>query len=92
MIISKTPLRVSFVGGGSDLGDFCDEHGGAVVSSAIDKWIHVVVAPRFEGDLRVSYSKTEIVSTANEIQHELVREALRLTGLRRALGWALPAP
>ncbi|HEY2537796.1 MAG TPA: hypothetical protein VGI24_12550 [Solirubrobacteraceae bacterium] len=85
MIISKTPLRVSFVGGGTDLADFCDEHGGAVVSSAIDKWIHVVVAPRFEGDLRVSYSKTEIVSTAKEVQHELVREALRLTGLPRGL-------
>jgi len=85
MIISRTPLRVSLVGGGTDLGDFCDEHGGAVVSSAIDKWINVVVAPRFEGDLRVSYSKTEIVSTASEIQHELVREALRLTGLPRGL-------
>ncbi len=85
MIISKTPLRVSFVGGGTDLADFCDEHGGAVVSTAIDKWIHVVVAPRFEGDLRVSYSKTEIVSTVSEIQHELVREALRLTGLPRGL-------
>jgi D-glycero-alpha-D-manno-heptose-7-phosphate kinase len=85
MIISRTPLRVSFVGGGTDLADFYEEHGGAVVSSAIDKWINVVVAPRFEGDLRVSYSKTEIVSTAREIQHELVREALRLTGLPRGL-------
>jgi D-glycero-alpha-D-manno-heptose-7-phosphate kinase len=85
MIISKTPLRVSFVGGGTDLADFSDEHGGAVVSSAIDKWVHVVVARRFEGDLRVSYSKTEIVSTASEVQHELVREALRLTGLPRGL-------
>jgi D-glycero-alpha-D-manno-heptose-7-phosphate kinase len=85
MIISKTPLRVSFVGGGTDLADFSEEHGGAVVSSAIDKWIHVIVAPRFEGDLRVSYSKTEIVSTASEVEHELVREALRLTGLPRGL-------
>jgi D-glycero-alpha-D-manno-heptose-7-phosphate kinase len=85
MIISKTPLRVSFVGGGTDLGDFSDEHGGAVVSSAIDKWIHVIVAPRFEGDLRVSYSRTEIVPTAGDVEHELVREALRLTGLPRGL-------
>jgi len=85
MIISKTPLRVSFVGGGTDLADFCHEHGGAVVSSAIDKWIHVVVAHRFEGDLRVSYSKTEIVPTAGEVEHELVREALRRTGLPRGL-------
>lgn len=85
MIISRTPLRVSFVGGGTDLGDFCAEHGGAVVSSAIDKWINVIVAARFEGDLRVSYSKTEIVASVPELQHELVREALRLTGLPRGL-------
>lgn len=85
MIISKTPLRVSFAGGGTDLGEFCDQHGGAVVSSAIDKWIHVIVARRFEGDIRVSYSKTEIVSSAREVEHELVREALRLTGLPRGL-------
>jgi D-glycero-alpha-D-manno-heptose-7-phosphate kinase len=85
VIISKTPLRVSFVGGGTDLGEFCNEHGGAVVSSAIDKWIHVIVAPRFEGDLRVSYSRTEIVPTANDVEHDLVREALRLTGLPRGL-------
>jgi D-glycero-alpha-D-manno-heptose-7-phosphate kinase len=85
VIISKTPLRVSFVGGGTDIPDFYEEHGGAVVSSAIDKWIHVVVAPRFEGDLRVSYSRTEIVSTVSDVQHELVREALRMTGLPRGL-------
>jgi D-glycero-alpha-D-manno-heptose-7-phosphate kinase len=85
VIISKTPLRVSFVGGGTDLPDFFDEHGGAVVSTAIDKWIHVVVAPRFEGDLRISYSRTETVQTAGEVEHELVREALRLTGLPRGL-------
>ena len=61
MIISRTPLRISFVGGGTDLPDFADEHGGAVVSTAIDKYIHAIVAPRFEGDIRVSYSRTEIV-------------------------------
>jgi D-glycero-alpha-D-manno-heptose-7-phosphate kinase len=85
MIISKTPLRVSFVGGGTDLADFYDEFGGAVVSSAVDKWVHVIVAPRFEGDLRISYSRTEIVPTASDVEHELVREALRLTGLPRGL-------
>jgi len=85
MIISRTPLRISFVGGGSDLPDFADEYGGAVVSTAIDKYIHAIVAPRFEGDIRVSYSRTEIVATAREVEHELVREALRLTGLPRGL-------
>ena len=85
MIISRTPLRISFVGGGTDLPDFADHHGGAVVSTAIDKWIHVVVAPRFEGDVRVSYSQTEIVATAKQVEHELVREALRLTGIPRGI-------
>ena len=85
MIISKTPLRVSFVGGGTDLPDFYEEHGGAVVSTSIDKWIHVIVRRRFEGDLRVSYSRTEIVENVDQVEHELVREALRMTGLPRGL-------
>jgi D-glycero-alpha-D-manno-heptose-7-phosphate kinase len=85
LVISRTPLRISLVGGGTDLPSFCNVHGGAVVSTAVDKWIHVIVAPRFEGDIRVSYSQTENVATAKEVQHELVREALRVTGLPRGL-------
>lgn len=85
MIVSRTPLRVSFVGGGTDLPEFYEARGGAVVSTSIDKWIHVVVERRFEGDIRVSYSRTEIVPTAAELQHELVREALRVTGMPRGL-------
>jgi D-glycero-alpha-D-manno-heptose-7-phosphate kinase len=85
MIVSRTPLRVSFVGGGTDFPDFYEEHGGAVLSTSIDKWIRVVVAPRFEGDVRVSYSRTEIVDSAADVQHDLVREAMRLTGVRRGI-------
>jgi D-glycero-alpha-D-manno-heptose-7-phosphate kinase len=85
MIISRTPLRISFVGGGTDLPDFYEEHGGAVVSTTVDKWIHVVVARRFEGDIRVSYSQTEIVDKASDVKHELVREALRVTGIPRGV-------
>ena len=85
MIISRTPLRISFVGGGTDLPEFCDVHGGAVVSTTIDKWIHVIVARRFEGDVRVGYSKTEIVPKASDVQHELVREAMRATGIPRGV-------
>ncbi len=85
MIVSCTPLRISFVGGGTDLPDFYEEHGGAVVSTTIDKWIQVVVAPRFEGDVRVSYSRTEIVDSAAEVEHELVREAMRATGVPRGV-------
>ena len=85
MIISRTPLRMSFVGGGTDLPAFCDEHGGAVVSTAIDKWIRVIVNHRFEGDVRVGYSETEIVRDVNSIRHELVREAMRRTGIPRGI-------
>ena len=73
------------MGGSTDLPGFCDVHGGAVVSTTVDKWVHVVVAPRFEGDVRVAYSRTEIVDTAKDVEHELVREALRRTGLPRGL-------
>ncbi len=85
MIVSRTPLRISFVGGGTDLPDFYEEHGGAVVSTTVDKWIHVIVASRFEGDVRVSYSKTEIVDSAADVEHELVREAMRMTGVPRGV-------
>jgi D-glycero-alpha-D-manno-heptose-7-phosphate kinase len=85
VIVSKTPLRISFVGGGTDLPSFYEEHGGAVVSTAIDKWIHVAVARRFEGDIRVSYSRTEIVPTTSDLEHELVREGLRVTGIPRGI-------
>jgi D-glycero-alpha-D-manno-heptose-7-phosphate kinase len=85
MIISKTPLRISFVGGGTDLPDFCEEHGGAVVSTAVDKWVYVIVARRFDGDVRVSYSETEIVDDAAQVKHELVRETMRRTGLPRGI-------
>jgi D-glycero-alpha-D-manno-heptose-7-phosphate kinase len=85
MIISRTPLRMSFAGGGTDLPAFCDAHGGAVVSTTIDKWIRVIVNHRFEGDVRVGYSEIEIVRDVNEIRHELVREAMRRTGIPRGV-------
>jgi D-glycero-alpha-D-manno-heptose-7-phosphate kinase len=83
MVISRTPLRVSFVGGGSDLTSFASNYGGAVVSTTIDKYIYVIVTERFEDDLRVSYSRTEIVGSVAKLKHDLVREALRLAGLPR---------
>jgi D-glycero-alpha-D-manno-heptose-7-phosphate kinase len=85
MLISRTPLRVSFVGGGSDVVSFARRRGGAVVSTTIDKYVYVVVNERFEETIRVSYSKTEIVSAIDELEHELVREALRAAGLSRRI-------
>jgi D-glycero-alpha-D-manno-heptose-7-phosphate kinase len=83
MVISRTPLRVSFVGGGSDLASFASRYGGAVLSTTIDKYVYVVVNERFEDDIRVSYSRTEIVDSVAKLKHDLVREALRLAGLPR---------
>ena len=85
MIISRTPLRMSFAGGGTDLPIFYEEHGGAVLSATLDKRIRVVVARRFEGDVRVGYSEVEIVPDARQIRHELVREAMRRTGIPRGI-------
>jgi len=81
MIISRTPFRVSFVGGGSDLSAYYRGHPGAVVSTAIDKYMYVTVNKRFDETIRVSYTKTEIVDSVDQIQHSLVQEAMRMVGL-----------
>jgi len=79
MIISKTPLRMSYVGGGSDLSAFYREELGAVLSTSIDKYIYVALNKKFDGKIRISYSKTEEVDSIIEIEHPLVREAMLLT-------------
>ena len=78
MIITRTPLRISFTGGGTDIGDFYRLDGGAVVSMAINKYIYITVNKKFDHAIRVSYSNTEIVQEVSELHHELVREAMRL--------------
>ena len=85
MIISRTPLRVSFAGGGTDIGDFYRAHGGAVTSTAISKYMYVTVNRKFDSAIRLSYSKTENVEKVDEIQHPLVREALKLTGITKGI-------
>jgi D-glycero-alpha-D-manno-heptose-7-phosphate kinase len=77
MIISQTPYRVSFAGGGTDLPAFYRQEFGAVLSTTIDQHIYVTIHRRFEPTIRVSYSRTELASTLEEVQHELVREAMR---------------
>ena len=78
MIISRTPLRASFVGGGSDLPAFYRTSPGAVVSTAINKYIYITVNKKFDDKIRVSYSVTEIVDEVDELKHELIRECLKL--------------
>lgn len=78
MIISRTPLRISFAGGGSDLAAFYRHEPGAVVSTAIDKYIYINVNRKFDNKVRASYSVTEIVDGVDDLQHELIREALHM--------------
>ncbi|WP_257554419.1 hypothetical protein [Sphingobium sp. CFD-2] len=82
MIISRTPLRMSFVGGGSDLPSYYRKHGGAVLSTAIDKYVYISINRKFDGGIRLAYSKTEEVTRLEDIEHELLRAAFEMTGMR----------
>ncbi len=85
MIITQTPLRVSFFGGGTDFREYFQRHGGCVLSTAIDKYIFVTIKERFDDKIRIGYSQTEMVDTIDELEHELVRECLRYTGITRRI-------
>lgn len=76
MIITRTPLRISLVGGGTDSPAFYRHAFGAVVSMAIDKYVYVSVNPKFGGGIRVSYSTTENVKSPLELKHDIIREEL----------------
>ncbi len=91
MIITETPLRISIAGGGTDLPEYYRQHGGRVVSTTIDKYIYVIVNHRYDDKIYVDYSKKEIVSSIDEIQHELVREAARMTGMTNGFEVAMMA-
>lgn len=85
MIIVQTPLRVSFFGGGTDFRSFYEVEGGCVLSSAIDKYIFITIKKRFDQWLRIGYTRTELVESVGEVQHELIRETLRKTGISRGV-------
>ena len=78
MIITKTPLRIGLVGGGTDIPEYYKNYGGLLISAAINKYIYIIVNKKFDHKIRVSYSSTEIVDTVNEIKHPSVREAMKL--------------
>jgi len=77
MIGTRTPFRISFAGGGSDLRSFYSKHPGCVLSTTINKYMYIFVHPFFDEKIQVKYSKTELVENINEIQHPIVREALK---------------
>ncbi len=82
MIITQTPLRVGLVGGGTDLPSYYRQHGGRVLNAAINKYVYVVVKQRFDDDIYLNYSRKEIVSEVEDVEHELVREAMHMAGVR----------
>jgi len=85
LIIVQTPLRISLFGDGTDFPSFYCSEGGAVLSSAIDKYIFVSIKKRFDRKIRISYTRTEMVDSVDEVQHELIREALRKTGITQGV-------
>jgi D-glycero-alpha-D-manno-heptose-7-phosphate kinase len=85
MIITQTPLRISFLGGGTDFHGFYGQEEGCVLSSAINKYIFVIVKERFDNKIRVGYTRTEMVDRLDDVQHNLVREALRKAGITQRI-------
>lgn len=87
MIITRTPLRISFAGGGTDFPDYYRfrKKRGAVVSTTIDKYIYVMVKKRFDDKIVAHYSRLERVDEPDELQHDLIREALKLTEVTRGI-------
>ncbi len=86
MIITQTPLRISFFGGGTDFKDYYRlDKGGAVLSTAIDKCIYVIIKKRFDDKIYINYSRKEIIDSVDEIKHDLVRESMRKTGIEKGV-------
>jgi len=85
MIISQTPLRISFVGGGSDLEEYWKISPGKVISTTIDKYIYVIVKGRFDNEIYLNYSNKEIVSSVSDIKHDLIREAMIKSDVKKSV-------
>ena len=82
VIVSRTPLRMSFVGGGSDLPSYYRKKGGAVLSTTVNKYMYVTVNQKFDDDIRLSYSITENVNSIHQIKHPIVRNTLKLLDIK----------
>ena len=88
MIITKTPFRISFFGGGTDYPVWYKQHGGAVLSTTINKYCYIMcrsLPPFFDHKYRISYSKFEHVSNIDEIEHPAVRESIRFMSIKEGL-------
>lgn len=86
MIVSRTPLRISLIGGGTDVPAFYEKHPGCVINFSINKYIYICLNDKFDGTYRVSYSRTENVDDVGKIQHLLVRNMLDRWGFNKFNG------
>lgn len=78
MIITRSPLRVTLGGGGTDLPSYYERHGGFLIAAAIDKYVYITIHDAFQDELIVKYSKLERVHSGDELEHPIYREALGL--------------
>lgn len=88
MIISKTPLRASFFGGGTDFKDYYENSSygyGSVISAALNMYVYIMVCKRFDDKIRVCYTKNEFVDSVDAIQHNIIREALKIVGIENGI-------
>ena len=81
MIASRTPLRISFCGGGTDFKDYYARHGGAVLSTAIDQYVYLIANKRFEKGIRLGYSQTEIIDRRQQVRHPLFNACMKAAGI-----------
>ncbi len=81
MIITRSPLRITLGGGGTDLPSYYQEHTGFLIAAAIDKYVYITLHQTFVRDLIIKYSKLERVGSVDEIEHPIIREAMKLLGV-----------
>src|SRR6201995_1508596 len=81
MIITRSPLRISLGGGGTDLPSYYREHTGFLIAAAIDKYVYITLHETFVTELIIKYSKLERVQSIDQIEHPIIREAMRYVGL-----------
>ena len=85
MIVTRAPLRVSFMGGGTDLPAFYRQEEGCVLSTSIQRYVYICLNKKFDDSIRVSYSQNEFCNSVDEIKHDLVRESLRFMGVEKGV-------
>ncbi len=85
MIVTRTPLRISLGGGGTDLPFYAEKFGGSLVTASINKYIYIMIGDKIQKDIKLNYSQTEIVKSVSEIKHPLIKEALKLVNINSSI-------